>query len=343
MATTTIQIPAKVVSVAALGVPAGGVTCTPIIQKDSSGTSYYRDEAGVVITLGAAAPDGSETKINAGTNVTRTGAGTIVSPYVISAVTNAIEVAAAIAALPVGAAAVSGVTSVLGSDGQYHVLPASSATFTTQEEGVNLSTTVSALNFVGANITATGAGATTTVTVNVAPVTSTGVPATGPAAAPTNLNVRNLAVSVIGEVWEYLPAIGWRVVADPYAVASVAGTAAAPLGPFTAGAWVSGASVTAPRAGRVVIASHVQVQTPTASGGPQAIATGLNKNGTLIRQINVGTSGPAAGGVLTHASANEDLSTSWTGIVAAGDVFGTQGIGFSPFLMSTEIQLTYIG
>ncbi len=36
---------------------------------------------------------------------------------------------------------------------------------TTQEEGVNLSTTVDVLNFVGAGVTASGAGATTTVTI----------------------------------------------------------------------------------------------------------------------------------------------------------------------------------
>lgn len=38
-------------------------------------------------------------------------------------------------------------------------------TITTQEEGVDLSTTVTTLNFVGAGVTASGAGATTTITI----------------------------------------------------------------------------------------------------------------------------------------------------------------------------------
>lgn len=39
------------------------------------------------------------------------------------------------------------------------------ATITTQDEGVTLSTTVTTLNFVGAGVTASGAGATTTITI----------------------------------------------------------------------------------------------------------------------------------------------------------------------------------
>lgn len=47
----------------------------------------------------------------------------------------------------------------------YYPPSSSGATITTQEEGVNLSTTVNTLNFTGAGATASGAGATTTIDI----------------------------------------------------------------------------------------------------------------------------------------------------------------------------------
>lgn len=55
-------------------------------------------------------------------------------------------------------------------------------TITTQEEGVTLSSTVNALNFVGAGVTASGAGATTTVTI---PDAAASVVLDNTASAPT--------------------------------------------------------------------------------------------------------------------------------------------------------------
>lgn len=55
-------------------------------------------------------------------------------------------------------------TTFLRGDGTF-ATPTASATITTQEEGVTLSSTVTTLNFVGAGVTASGAGATTTVTI----------------------------------------------------------------------------------------------------------------------------------------------------------------------------------
>lgn len=57
-----------------------------------------------------------------------------------------------------------GTTNFLRADGTF-AAPTASATITTQEEGVTLSSTVTTLNFVGAGVTAAGAGATTTITI----------------------------------------------------------------------------------------------------------------------------------------------------------------------------------
>ena len=57
-----------------------------------------------------------------------------------------------------------GTTNFLRADGTF-AAPTASATITTQEEGVSLSTTVTTLNFTGAGVTASGAGATTTIDI----------------------------------------------------------------------------------------------------------------------------------------------------------------------------------
>ena len=58
-----------------------------------------------------------------------------------------------------------GTTNFLRADGTW-TAPTASATITTQDEGGTLSSTVTTLNFVGAGVTASGAGATTTITIN---------------------------------------------------------------------------------------------------------------------------------------------------------------------------------
>lgn len=55
-------------------------------------------------------------------------------------------------------------TTFLRGDGTF-AAPTASATITTQDEGSNLSTTVTTLNFTGAGVTASGAGATTTINI----------------------------------------------------------------------------------------------------------------------------------------------------------------------------------
>ena len=355
MATTTIQIPAKVASIVTLGVPVAGVTCTPVIQKDAAGVSYYRDEAGVVITLSsppaavpaatalvagiATLPDGSETKINSGANVNVSGLGTTASPKVINAVTNCLEVAACVAALPVGAAAIAGVTPVLSSDGQFHVLPVSSAVISTQDEGVAVSAAVVALNFVGPNVSATGAGATTTITVNTAAITSTGVAATGPVAAPANQTVRNIQKSSINEVWEFIPSIGWRVVADRYTVEVINAI------PFTLIASTPTVSVStiAPRAGTIIATGFVAAT----NGNYNSIGASLVVNG-VVKCSNavdiIGPTGVSTSGGSVYSAASLSAIAAFTGNVAAGDVIGmsVNSVNSNGLHNGSIIRVTYI-
>lgn len=68
-------------------------------------------------------------------------------------------------AKPTGAAGVPGVTKFFGDDCQYHVLPSSASVLTVKDEGVDLTTTASSLNFVGAGVTSTTSGASVTVNI----------------------------------------------------------------------------------------------------------------------------------------------------------------------------------
>ena len=63
-------------------------------------------------------------------------------------------------ARPTGAIGVAGTTKFLGDDCQYHVLPSS---IIVQDEGVNLTTATTTLNFTGAGVTANVAGTVVTI------------------------------------------------------------------------------------------------------------------------------------------------------------------------------------
>ena len=107
-----IIIPSAVVVTPAVGIPAAGVLCAPTIQTGADGITRYRDQEGVVLAI---------------------------SP------TNCAAVIACILAAPVGAAAVPGTTSVLGLDGQWHLLPA----FATPAETIAGTSTTTIINPAG--------------------------------------------------------------------------------------------------------------------------------------------------------------------------------------------------
>lgn len=223
----------------------------------------------VVSAAAAAVPNGSETKVTAGANVTVSGAGTTASPYVVAAIAGALPDGSE---TKVTAGANTSVTGAGTTASPYVVnaiagaLPDGSETKVTEGAGIN--------------VTGTGTTANPYVVEAEPPVAETGVPATGPAAAPANLNVRNFATSVIGEVWEYLPTIGWRVVSDFYN-ASVSQTTNLPIGGFT-----TTHALTVPRSGVIDISVGTFVSCvnfPAAEG--TVSATYLLKNGGLITRI----------------------------------------------------------
>lgn len=215
--------------------------------------------------------------------------------------------------------------SLSGGGGSVTLPAAATATITTQEEGTNVSTAVTTLNAVGPNVTMTGTGATATITVNVAPVVATGVPATGPAAAPANLNVRNLAVSTLDEVWEYLPTIGWKPVADLYTTEVLKSTPT----PTPIGAWTPAVSVVAPRSGTVVITT---VATVAPANFYSMSSSGIRVDGIVKSYDNndvAGTTGSAFGSPPSISYQGTNSATAWSGRVAAGDLIELVGLTVS--------------
>ena len=323
-----------------------------------------------------AAADGSETKVTPGANVTVTGTGTTASPYVVTAnipaaTTDCPAVVACIDALPLGPTAVPGTTRVLGDDMQYHLLPiqataaAPDGSETKVTAGTNVTVTgtgTTASPYVvnaaaaavadgsetkvtaGTNVTVTGSGTTAApYVVNAAaagaPTLGTGVPATGPTAAPVDPNVRNFATSVIGENWEYLPGLGWRVVSDRYTREVINAIPAV----LTANTPTLKASTIAPRAGTIIATGFVAAT----NGNYNSIGASLTINGVVKCSNAVDIIGPtggsAAGGAVSSAASLSAIGA-FTGVVAAGDVIGmsVNSVGSNGTHNGSIIRITYI-
>jgi hypothetical protein len=146
-------------------------------------------------------------------------------------------------------------------------------------------------------------------------------------------------VNTLGEIVHYAPGLGWRIVDNRWFEESLTYVNTAP----TQGAWQLGASVTAPRAGRVIITGWAEA-TIMAGGVITSSAVGLARNGAVIEQHNVGaispvgTPFPAAGG---SSPADIHMAFSFATTVTAGEVFSAAGLVFSTWQIRNKIQITY--
>jgi len=190
----------------------------------------------------------------AGTNTTLTGTGTAADPYKYNAAAGAVadgsetKVQAGPVATNPGGATVTG-TGTTASPYVINVPAAAPATpLTIQDEGASLATAPDTINFTGPRVQASGNGATKTVAVWGGEPPTTGVPATGPAAAPT-FGQPLWATSTLGEQWHFIDGLGWRPLANLYGQAIARATDV----PVPAGTLTTLNSFVAPRAGRMLV------------------------------------------------------------------------------------------
>ena len=294
-----IIIPSAVVVTPAVGIPAAGVLCAPTIQTGADGITRYRDQAGVVLAI---------------------------SP------TNCAAVIACILAAPVGAAAVPGTTSVLGLDGQWHLLPAGGAmdpyaTPAQTQAGVSTTTIVNPADLFARENIAAQVG----VSNNVAAIP-----------APT-AGQSNWATNLLGETLHYAPGLGWKIVDNRYGAQIVQ-----PAGviPTPVSAWATAVSLVAPRAGRIIATAHINVDNFIHSNWAGGLAiNGVNKSAN--NAVDVGTGGSVSaqgGGVSPYNTSSGNAVVTWTGDVTAGTVISAQGItvGSTGQIRLSNLEYTYI-
>ena len=216
------------------------------------------------------------------------------------------EVVACITAQPTGAPAAAG-DLVLGSDAQFHALPAAVVPFATPAETIAGTSTALAVNpadlYARENIAAqTGLG-----------LVLSAIPA--PTASQSNWGVNTL-----GETLHYMPGVGWKVIADQYGTEVIQAGSVATV----ANVWTTAVSLTMPRAGRIVATGTIHVE----NNFIYASAGGLAVNG-LIRKANnssgVGVLG-ASSASSTYEIRSHNAQLAWTGNVVAGDVLALQAI-----------------
>lgn len=157
--------------------------------------------------------------------------------------------------------------------------------------------------------------------------------------APT-ANQSPWGVNTLGETLHYAPGLGWRIVAGLHQIESAVSTNSTP----TQGVWVAGATVVAPRAGKVVITGWAEAFI-NSGGVVIGSAVGLMKNGVVIEQHNVGAISPvgtpaasASGG---SSPADIHMGLAFATTVAAGDTFSAVGQVFSDWTIRNKIQITY--
>lgn len=212
-----------------------------------------------------------------------------------------------ITALPVGAAGVAGTTQVLGKDGQYHALPATSApalsiagdqltiaggnTVTLPDtQDLSISGNVISLTNGGsvtlpdavavpafATPAETIAGTATNLIVNPADLfarenisAQTGLSSNVAAIPAPTASQSNWGVNTLGETLHYMPGVGWKIVADFFKLDTTYANPAIPTGVFT-----PLFSFTAPRAGRILATSTLD---SIADAAPSKIRLLMRKN-----------------------------------------------------------------
>jgi hypothetical protein len=239
-----------------------------------------------------------------------------------------------------------------------------------QEEGVQVVASPTFTNFAGTALTATASGAGALVTID--PYATNAIAQAGTSVrdiitaanlfarenvtaqvglsndvttipAPT-AGLSNWGTNLLGERLHYMPGIGWKIVADFSGASAVqVGVTVTAASVFTvAGA----ATLTMPRAGRVIITGHVNINSTVHN----QIAGGISVNAVQKNNSNLDKIGPAAtlatlgGGASTHAIASGNIVSTWTGLVAAGDVIAIRGItvGATGQLDLGNIEYTYL-
>jgi hypothetical protein len=208
-----------------------------------------------------------------------------------------------VTALPLGPAAVAGTTQLLGKDGQYHTLPASTA-----------DTDAQTLSLVGSNLSISNGN---TVTLPAAAAVTFATPAQAQAGTSTTLHINpadlyareNIAAqtgvsndlsaipaptasqspwatNALGERLHYMPNVGWLMVNNGHVIELPITPGAIGTVPYTA------SSAVMPRAGVVDIVTAMVVTYDTPQGGtPNEVQHTVLINGAPVQHTYSSTSG----------------------------------------------------
>jgi Collagen triple helix repeat (20 copies) len=235
-----------------------------------------------------------------------------------------------------GPAGADGATGPAGADGATGPAGADGATGPTGPTGPAGAT--GGATVAGAGIEVTGVGETGDPYVVSAPAPTLVVsaPAAGPTAAPADPYARNFAVSTVDETWEYLPGIGWRVVADRFTTELSTSSNI----PTIATTWTTANSFVAHRDGNVVVTSLVT--TGTAVGATQS--GGIAINGVFKTYDNDAGMSPVGTSTGSHASNGNNAASAWSGAVVAGDIITNAGItiGVTGNIEGSRLTITYV-
>jgi hypothetical protein len=277
----------------------------------------------VVSAAAAAVPDGSETKVTGGANVTITGAGTVASPYVVAAVAGATPDGSETKVVAGANTTVTGA----GTTASPYVVNAAAVPFATPAQTIVGTSTTLAVNpadlYARENIPAQ-----TGLSNNVA-----AIPAPTAGQSPWGVNA-------LGETLHYAPGLGWKIVSDQYTQEIIAANVA-----VVANTWTATANFPAPRAGLVVVTYTAQIESTNYTAQSGSIFV----NGVLKAYDNNNQTGPT--GVVvnstpeTHGYRATNSAVSWTGRVAAGDLIQGMGISinFDGTVIDGKFAISYIG
>ena len=147
-------------------------------------------------------------------------------------------------------------------------------------------------------------------------------------------------VNTLGETLHYAPGLGWKIVDNRYGTQSVQPAGNIATAP---GAWVTALSLVAPRAGRVIVTSHLNVANLAHNNWAGGLAiNGINK--TANNAVNAGPLGSDASAGSPYQTSSGNTVLTWTGNVTAGTVIELQGItiGTSGILNGGNLEYTYI-